>query len=125
MTKRILGTLVVAAFLATPAVAEGCILDYEAFVVRSVLPDDATTIEEQSATNTDWYASGEDLVVLDRKYTRNGPPRVVSPRAIQFHAFRGSVPLFRDAGVAEEHPEVLYASTDPERCEVQPYQRLE
>ncbi len=124
MIKRTAAGLILWAFAAGPSVAGGCVLDYEAFVVRSALPDDATTIEEQSATNADWYVSGDDVVVLDQRYTRFGLPRVVSPKEIEFHAFRGSVPLFREAGVAEEPPAVIYASTAPETCEVQPYQRI-
>jgi hypothetical protein len=104
-----------------PAAAAECILDYEAFVIRSALPDDATTIEEQSATNYGWYTSGGPLNILDHSYERSGPTRMVAPDTIEFYALEESVPLFRDAGSTEEVPGTIYASVDPETCEVQPY----
>ena len=105
------------------ASAAGCVLDYEAHVIRSALPDDATTIEEQSATNYDWYVSGEALTVTDHQYAKYGAARVISPGEIEFYAFKGSVPLFREARTGDGIPEVIYASTNPAACEVQPYSR--
>ncbi len=118
---RIFVALLAVAVAIAPAEAAGCVLDYEAFVIRAALPDDATTIEEQSAPNYDWYVSGEQLNVMDHRYGKYGLPRVVTPDEIEFYAFKDSVPLFREAKSGSGVPDVIYASTDPTACEVQPY----
>lgn len=107
---------------AAPVAAGQCVLDYEAFVIRSALPDEASIVDEQSASGADWYVNDDRLKLVDHTYEKSGPPREVTPAEIEFHAFVGSVPFFRDAGGGENPPGILYASVDPLTCLVQPYQ---
>lgn len=110
---------------AVPAAAAQCILDYEAFVIRSALPDEASIIDEQSASGADWYVNGDRLRLIDFTYEKYGLPRIVFPSEIEFHAFVGSVPFFREAGAPDTPPSILYASVSPLDCEVQPYQLVD
>lgn len=108
-----------------PAAAAECILDEEAFVLRSALPDDAAIIDAQSAGSYGWFASADPIAIGEHRYGKSGAPLAVAPADLDYYALKDGVPFFRPTGSADDPPAILYASVDPTSCEVQGYQLAE
>jgi hypothetical protein len=110
------------ALSATPALAKSCIVDYETFEVRSILPTDHATIAaEQSLTSYDWGIE-TNVTVAGDTYMKYGLPRILYGDEIGFYGFKDSVPFLRDIASSDTPPELLYAPVSVDDCEFQAYQ---
>ena len=114
--------LLAALLAVTPALAaESCIVDYESFEVRGLLDSDpASILSEQSINSYEWGLE-PSTVVADNTYEKYGLPRVLFSTEVKFFAFKDSVPFLHDLINTETPPGLLYAPTNGEGCEFQPY----
>ena len=72
------------------------------------------------AGNEAWYLNNEPIMWDGRRYTKYGPPRVLSPDGLRRAGEHQGVPFFvrQNTGGA---PDVIYLPTRP-GCEFHPYQ---
>ena len=114
--------LLAALLTVTPTLAdEGCIVDYDTFEVRGILATDpASMLSEQSINSYDWGLEPA-AEVAGNTYEKYGLPRVLFPTEVKFFAFKDSAPFLHDLIGTETPPGILYALTDGQGCEFQPY----
>lgn len=108
--------------IATPTFAKSCIVDYETFEVRNILPTDHATIAaEQSLTSYDWGIETTAVVAGDT-YSKYGLPRILYGDEVVFYGFKDSVPFLREMGSTDAPPALLFAPVNVGDCEFQAYQ---
>lgn len=101
-----------------------CVVDGETLEIRDhLLPtDNEYFVPDETGAKLEWVINNEPLYANDRTYRKYGLVRIVSIGDIDFDGWVGGVPLFKAKGDPEV-PDVIYLLTNPEKCEVQPYQK--
>jgi len=76
-----------------------------------------------TATDQDWYADGQELVVGKKRYVKYGFPQILGPDDLQNWKAKGAVPVLIKSG--SSYDGIVYVPSSKTLCEFQPYRLVE
>jgi hypothetical protein len=106
--------------LSAGAAQAGCIMDPASNALRASTAADAALAATQNAAPRRWFINNDELQFGADFYGKFGLPRVLEVGDVQYDRMKDGTPFFKAGGDVQ----VLYALSNAQSCEFQPYQLL-